>query len=129
MQIFPAKFMWKKEPFAALCFYAGLIVPIAAPIIVLYNLVYIPIIHRVFPFTFIFGMLMMAMLMSFAQLLLRKSTTWLSGLWFCIYYEFVLLWQQPVACVTFWKSEWLTRDTTSDIEAKKQKEMKKNASR
>ena len=26
------KFMWKKEPFAALSFYIGLVVPIAAPI-------------------------------------------------------------------------------------------------
>jgi len=33
-----ARFMWKKEPFMSLSFYMGLLVPIAAPIIVLYNL-------------------------------------------------------------------------------------------
>jgi len=120
-------FMWKKEPFAALSFYAGLLVPIIAPIIVIYNLIYIPIIHRVFPTTFIFGMFMMAMLMSFAQLFFRKSTTWLFGLWFCVYYEFVLLWQMPFAWISFWKAEWGTRNTDADIEAKKKKEAKKLA--
>ena len=40
-------FMWKKEPFAAISFYMGLLVPIIAPVIVCYNLLYIPITHRV----------------------------------------------------------------------------------
>ena len=34
-------FMWKKEPFAAISFYMGLLVPIIAPVIVCYNLLYI----------------------------------------------------------------------------------------
>jgi hyaluronan synthase len=72
-------------------------------------------------------MFMMAMLMSFAQLLLRKSTTWLFGLWFCVYYEFILLWQMIPAIFSFYRSEWMTRDTDADIEAKKKKEAKKLA--
>jgi len=89
------------------------------------NLIYIPIIHRVFPVTFIVGMFMMAALMSMAQLFLRRSTTWLYGIWFCLYYEAVLLWQMPVAWFTFWKSTWGTRMTPADIaEANKQKERK-----
>lgn len=117
-----AKFMWKKEPFMALCFYMGVLVPILAPIIVLYNLIYIPITHRVFPVTFILGMIMMAALMSVTQLFLRKSTTWLYGIWFCLYYEAVLLWQMPIAWVTFWKSTWGTRMTPADILEKQKKE-------
>lgn len=110
-----ARYIWKKEPFMALCFYMGLVVPIAAPIIVLYNLIYVPIMHRVFPSTFLIGMLMMALLMSMAQLFLRRSTTWLYGMWFCLYYEAVLLWQMPVAWFTFWKSTWGTRLTPADL--------------
>ena len=110
-----AKFMWKKEPFMSLCFYMGVLVPIVAPIIVLYNLVYVPLIHRVFPWTFILGMLLMSLMMSFAQKLLRKSTTWLYGMWFCLYYEAVLLWQMPIAWVTFWKANWGTRATPADV--------------
>ncbi|WP_242657945.1 glycosyltransferase family 2 protein [Lachnoclostridium phytofermentans] len=118
------KFMWKKEPFAAITFYMGLIVPIAAPIVVIYNLIYVPLQHRVFPTAFLVGILLMSLLMSVAQLLFRKSSTWLFGMLFCFYYEAVLLWQMPIAWVTFWKSTWGTRMTPSDIEAQLKKEDK-----
>jgi hyaluronan synthase len=110
-----ARFMWRKEPFMALSFYMGVLVPLLAPIIVLYNLIYIPVTHRVFPVTFIIGICLMALLMSMAQLFLRKSSTWIYGLWFCLYYEAVLLWQMPIAWVTFWKTTWGTRMTPADL--------------
>ncbi|MEC0088964.1 hyaluronan synthase [Paenibacillus macquariensis subsp. macquariensis] len=119
-------FIWRKEPFMTLFFYIGLIVPIAAPVIVLYNLVYVPLMYHVFPGTFLMGLLLMAMLMSLAHLLLRKSKLWIFGLVFCIFYEFILLWQMPVAWVTFWKSTWGTRETPQDIEARNKKEARKN---
>jgi len=119
-----SRFMWKKEPFMSLGFYMGVLVPIAAPIIVLYNFFYVPIMHRVFPTSFIIGMMMMALLMSMAQLLIRRSTTWIYALWFCIYYEAVLLWQMPVAWVTFWKTTWGTRLTQADLEELKKKQEK-----
>ena len=53
--------------------------------------------------------LMMALMMSFAQLILKKSSLWAHGLLFCMYYEFVLLWQMPWAWITFWVSDWGTR--------------------
>ncbi|WP_409347056.1 glycosyltransferase family 2 protein [Paenibacillus sp. MBLB4367] len=118
-------FIWRKEPFMALFFYIGLIVPIAAPVVVLYNLGYVPLVHGIFPGTFLMGLLLMALLMSLAHLLFRKSKLWVFGLVFCIFYELVLLWQMPVAWVTFWKSTWGTRETPQDIEAKKRKEARK----
>ena len=122
-----SRFMWKKEPFMALGFYMGVIVPIAAPLIVIYNLLYVPIMYRVFPVSFLVGMLMMALLMSMAQLLIRRSTTWIYALWFCIYYEAVLLWQMPVAWVTFWKTTWGTRMTLADIAELNKKKHKVDA--
>lgn len=120
-------FIWKKEPFMALFFYMGLLVPILAPIIVAYNLVYVPIVYRVFPTTFLIGILMMALMMSFAQMFFRKSTMWIFGLVFVLYYEAVLLWQMPVAWVTFWKSTWGTRMTPEDIaEQEKKAQQKRN---
>ena len=116
-----AGFMWKKEPFAALSFYMGLLVPIIAPFIVCYNLIYIPVTHRLFPTTFILGMILMALLMSACQALLRRSTTWLYGIWFCIYYELILLWQMPIAWFTFWKSTWGTRMTPADVAEQERK--------
>lgn len=118
------KFMWKKEPFASLSFYMGLVVPIAAPIVVLYNLVYVPVTYGIFPKAFLVGILLMSLLMSTAQMFLRRSTTWIFGMLFCFYYEAVLLWQMPIAWVTFWKSTWGTRMTPSDLKELKKKEKK-----
>ena len=119
--IIAGKFMWKKEPFMAMFFYTGLLVPILAPVVVVYNLFYVPLIHKIFPTTFLIGLLMMALMMSFTQMFFRKSTTWIFGLVFCLFYEAVLLWQMPIAWVTFWKSTWGTRMTPSDIEAERRK--------
>ena len=105
----------------ALSFYMGVLVPLLAPLVVLYNLIYIPLAHRVFPLTFLIGITLMALLMSMAQLFLRKSSTWVYGLWFVIYYEAILLWQMPVAWFTFWKSAWGTRPTMADVMAKSKK--------
>lgn len=102
-------FMWKKQPFMALSFYVGVLVPLIAPIIVLYNLVYIPVVRHVFPATFLTGILMMSLMMCFAQLILKKSSLWIYGFLFCIYYEVVLLWQMLWAWITFWVNDWGTR--------------------
>lgn len=118
-------FIWKKEPFMAFFFYIGLLVPIAAPVIVIYNLVYVPLWYGVFPGTFLIGLMMMAMLMSLAHLFFKRSKLWLYGVVFCVFYELVLLWQMPVAWVTFWKSTWGTRDTPQDVEAKQKKAARK----
>lgn len=127
--IIAGSFMWRKEPFMAVLFYMGVLVPILAPIVVTYNLIYVPLAHRVFPTTFLIGIILMSFLMSFAQMLLRTSTTWIFGFIFCIYYEGVLLWQMPIAWVTFWKSTWGTRMTPSDVEAEEKKKNRRDKRR
>lgn len=115
------RFMWKKEPLMSIFFYFGLLIPLIAPFIVLFNLVYIPLTLHVFPTTFLLGLLMMALMMSFAQLILKKSTLWPYGLLFCMYYEFVLLWQMPWAWITFWVSDWGTRGNKKKKDKKSKK--------
>lgn len=122
--IMAGTFIWKKEPFMSVLFYIGLLVPVLAPVIVIYNLIYVPIVHEIFPTTFLVGILMMALMMSLAQMFLRKSTTWIFGMVFCIFYETVLLWQMPIAVFTFWKSTWGTRMTVNDVEEQKKKKQK-----
>ncbi len=102
-------FMWRKEPLMSLSFYMGLLIPLIAPIIMVYNLIYVPLTMHIFPTTFLLGILMMSLLMSFAQLRLKKSSLWIYGLWFVLYYEAILLWQMPYAWITFWVSDWGTR--------------------
>lgn len=110
-----ACFMWRTEPFSALSFYAGLFIPILAPFIVLRSLVYIPLVHGDYPITFFLGLIMMGMLVSATYLILRRSAMWIYGGLFCFFYVGVLLWQMPIALVTFWKSNWGTRATAADV--------------
>jgi hyaluronan synthase len=112
-----ASFMWRKEPIMSLSFYFGLLIPLIAPLIVVYNLIYVPLVLQIYPVTFLLGILMMSLLMSFAQMLLKKSSLWIYGIWFCIYYEVVLLWQMPYAWVTFWVSDWGTRSNKKKSKA------------
>jgi hyaluronan synthase len=111
-------FIWRKEPFMSLFFYIGLIVPLAAPFIFTYNLIIVPAMYHIFPTTFLLGITIMSLMLSLAYLLYRRSRLWLYGIVFCLYYELVLLWQMPIAIVTFWKSTWGTRETKEDVEAK-----------
>jgi len=118
---YACSFIWRKEPLMVLFFYAGFIIPLLAPVVVIYNLLYVPIFQGVFPWTFLVGLFVMAMLMSMAQLFFRRSSTWVYGFVFCFYYEAVLLWQMPVAWVTFYRSTWGTRMTPHDVKAAQKK--------
>ena len=125
-------FMWKKEPFMALSFYLGVLVPLIAPVIVLYNLVYVPVFHHIFPAAFLIGLLMMSLMMCFAQLILKKSSLWFYGFIFCLYYEIVLLWQMIWAWLTFWVNDWGTRGKDkkrADAQAETQPRAEEAASR
>lgn len=114
-------FMWKKEPFMALSFYAGFILPILAPVIVIRTLVVVPLEFGLFPYKYLLGILTMSMLMSASYLFFKRSNLWLYGIIFCVFYLGVLLWQLPVAIVTFWKSEWGTRNTAMDVAAQEKR--------
>ena len=122
--IIAGRFIWKKEPFMSLFFYIGLLTPVLAPVVVIYNLMFVPIAYGIFPLTFLTGLLLMSLMMSFAQLFFRRSSIWFYGFLFCIYYEFVLLWQMPIAWFTFWKSTWGTRMTPADVKAQQRREKK-----
>lgn len=104
-----AGFMWKKEPFMSLSFYFGMVITILSPIIVLYNAVYVPLALGQVPVVFLVGIMLMSMMTSFAQLFLRRSTTWLHGILYNLFYVAVLIWQMPIAWFTFWRSNWGTR--------------------
>ena len=124
------KFMWRKEPLMSVSFYIGLMVPLLAPIIVVYNLVYVPLTMHIFPTTFLLGLLFMSLMMSFTQLLMKRSSLWFYGVLFCLYYEAVLLWQMPWAWFTFWVSDWGTRSNkkrTPDKPAKSKASAKAQA--
>jgi hyaluronan synthase len=108
------KFMWLKEPFMAISFYLGLILPVMAPAVVLRAFVFMPVAYGIWPTMYLSGVLLMSMLMCTSYLLLKRSNLWLYGIPFCFFYLFVLLWQIIWAVLTFWKSDWGTRPSQHD---------------
>ena len=119
-------FMWRKEILAFLSFFAGFIIPIIAPIIVIYNMIFVPVFYRAWPITFLIGIFLMSAIFSTVQLLLRHSTTWKYGFYFCALYAAVLNFLTVAGTVSFYKSNWATRMTTEDIqEVMKEEEKQK----
>lgn len=104
-----AGFMWRKEPLMWLSFYLGLILPVLGPAIVFRAILYVPLFHHGTPFMYMFGILLMSVLMSSAYLFAKRSRLWAYGIPFCFFYMFVLVWQLPVAILSFWVPRWGTR--------------------
>jgi len=102
-------FMWRREPFMALSFYLGFLLPLLGPAIVFRAVLYVPLFHHGTPLVYLLGILLMSMLISSSYLFARKSHLWIYGIHFCFYYLFILIWQLPVAVLTFWKPDWGTR--------------------
>jgi hyaluronan synthase len=106
-----ATFMWKKHPLAALAFYAQLVFPIIAPVILLRAFVWMPIVVGDFLSMAIYacGVLMIGMIFSSYYLFWKADGSWLYGAYFTVYYMFVLVWQMPYAIATSRDNRWGTR--------------------
>lgn len=104
-------FMWKKQPFMAASFYLGFLLPLLAPAIVLRALLVIPLLNYVWPIQYIGGVFVMSAMLSSVYLLVKRSRLWLYGVVFCFYYMFILVWQMPIAVLTFARTTWGTRMT------------------
>ncbi len=102
-------FMWKKQPLMALSFYMGFLLPLVAPAVVLRALVAVPLLQSVWPINYIFGVLVMSAMLSSVYLLVKRSRLWIYGVMFCFYYMFILVWQLPIAVLTFAQTGWGTR--------------------
>jgi hyaluronan synthase len=102
-------FMWRKEPFMAISFYLGFLLPLLAPLVVLRGLIYEPIVYTLLPVTFLVGIAIMSFLISATYMFNRRSRLWLYGVPYSFFYLFVLVWQLPYAMVTSFNTKWITR--------------------
>jgi len=102
-------FMWKKQPLMAVSFYLGFLLPLVAPLVVVRALVLVPLLQAVWPINYVAGVLVMSAMISSVYLLVKRSRLWLYGVMFCFYYMFVLVWQLPIAVLTFAETGWGTR--------------------
>jgi hyaluronan synthase len=106
-----ATFMWKKHPIAVVGFYAQLVFPIIAPVLLLRAFLWLPVVSGDFISMAIygFGVLMIGLVFSSYYLFFKANGSWIYGAWFTIYYMFVLVWQMPYAIATSRDNRWGTR--------------------
>ena len=104
-----ATFMYKRHPVMATSFYAGLILPLVSPAVVLRSLVWIPFFLHRFPMAYMFGLGVMAMIYGFYYFIHTKDRNWLFGIVFAALSTVFLIWQLPVAILTLKDGSWGTR--------------------
>jgi hyaluronan synthase len=106
-----ATFMWRKHPIAAIGFYAQLVFPLLAPILLLRAFVWMPLVAGD-PFSMVlyaYGVTLIGLIFSSYYLFWKVDGSWLYGVYFTVYYMFVLVWQMPYAIVTSRDNRWGTR--------------------
>ena len=106
-----ATFMWKKHPLAALGFYAQLVFPIVAPILLLRAFLWLPLVSGdpLSMVVYVYGVMLIGLIFSSSYLFWRTHGDWIYGVYFTIYYMFLLVWQMPYAIVTSRDNRWGTR--------------------
>ncbi|MEA2626481.1 MAG: hyaluronan synthase [Candidatus Binatota bacterium] len=104
-------FMWKKHPIAAVSFYAQLVFPVIAPILMLRAFVWLPLVNGDFlsMFIYTFGVMLIGLIFAAYYLFWKADSNWLYGVYFTGYYMFVLVWQMPYAIATSRDNRWGTR--------------------
>ncbi|WP_340120993.1 glycosyltransferase [Methylobacter svalbardensis] len=104
-------FMWKKPPLASIAFYAQLMFPIIAPILILRICLWQPFSHGDFlsPAIYLLGSVMIGVMFSAYYLFWKADRYWFYGLYFTLYYLIFLVWQMPYAIATQRDNRWGTR--------------------
>lgn len=104
-------FMWKKHPLAAIAFYIQLLFPLIAPLLILRIFIWLPVFHGevLSVLIYIFGTLLIGLMFSAYYLFWKAGRSWLYGIYFTLYYMFVLVWQMPYAIATSRNNGWGTR--------------------
>jgi hyaluronan synthase len=115
-----ARFIWRKNPLAALSVYIGMVLPLIAPVIAVRTVVYLPIVEGAgIPAVYLLGVYAMAVAYGLYYIIAkpRYDGLWIYGVVFCFFYLFFLLWQTYWAIATARSASWGTRPATAGMEA------------
>ncbi|HEU0086004.1 MAG TPA: glycosyltransferase [Candidatus Paceibacterota bacterium] len=105
-----AKFMWKKNPIAAISFYTYLFLAFAAPFVFFHAVIYYPLaISGQTPLPYLFGLFIMLVLHGVYYRNQTKRTDWLTSSIAFWVYTVLLIWQLPWALLTMKDSRLRTR--------------------
>lgn len=102
-------YIWKRNPIMSFSFYAGFILPIISPLVVIRALIWYPIATGLMPWFYISGLLLMGVTYGFYYYIYTKDKKWFYGMLFSILYSFLLIWQLPWAILNIRDPKWGTR--------------------
>jgi hyaluronan synthase len=111
-----SRFMWRKNPLAALSTYVGIVLPLVAPIIAVRTVAWQPLFGGGgAPLVYVLGVYSMAVAygLYYAVRHPRYDDLWIYGVAFCFFYFAFLLWQTYFAIFTARTTEWGTRPATA----------------
>lgn len=109
-----ARIIWRKHPAAALATYAGLLLPLVAPVAATRALLWLPLHGGGLPLIYLAGLYALALMYGLYYAARRSPTDvlWLWGVAFVYFYLVFLLWQTYYAAVTANRTTWGTRPST-----------------
>jgi hyaluronan synthase len=108
-------FIWRKHPIMALSTYAGIVLPLLAPIAAGRALLWRPLVQDAgLPVLYLLGIYAMALLygLYYAARHSTYDTLWVFGVLFVFFYLAFLVWQTYYALATANRSDWGTRPST-----------------
>jgi hyaluronan synthase len=111
-----SRFIWRRHPLAALQAYTAILVSLAAPVVALRALVWLPLTgERGLPVVYVVGIYAMALTYGLYYVVRRPryDPRWIYGVAFCFFYLAFLLWQTYWAIFTSRTSSWGTRPATA----------------
>ncbi|MDX8410323.1 MAG: glycosyltransferase [Mariprofundaceae bacterium] len=101
--IHASSFMWRKRPLMSIAFYAGMLLTLAAPAIVVRSVLDISLGQTSLSLTYLSMVLTVAAAVCALLLLVMRARFWFYGIPYVIFYALLLLAQVPWAILTFWK--------------------------
>lgn len=112
-----ARFIWKKNPIAALCAYVGIVLPVIAPVVAVRAVIMMPVAGGGAPVLYLAGVYAMSLCygLYYAARRPRYDHLWVYGIAFCFFYLAFLLWQTYFAIATTRSASWGTRPATAGL--------------
>ncbi|HEY4278884.1 MAG TPA: glycosyltransferase [Conexibacter sp.] len=111
-----ARFVWRKNPIAALSAYVGILIALVAPIVAVRAIIWRPLVDGgAAPLVYIAGIYLLATAYGLYYVVRRKQydPRWVYGIVFCFFYLAFMLWQTYWAILTARSSSWGTRPSTA----------------
>jgi hyaluronan synthase len=109
-----ARFIWRKNPVAAVATYAAVLLPLVAPIAAVRALLWLPLHGAGAPLIYLAGLYSLALMYGLYYAARHRPTDalWLWGVAFVFFYLVFLLWQTYYAAITANRTTWGTRAAT-----------------